>query len=97
MVAIRENNDPSNAIMSNIAQMFQMSQDESIRRGNAVRADISGITTSLEARDRETAIMARDQFAMTSQVTLLTQTASGLRQQLVSTADFAVDAFQQVR
>ena len=52
---------------------------------------------SLQVRDRESQVMARDQIALTAQVSHLTETVAQLRETISANADFAVDAIQQVR
>ena len=52
---------------------------------------------SFLVRDQESHVMARDQIALTFQVSQLIDTVAGLREQISAQADFAVDAIQQVR
>ena len=55
------------------------------------------IKQNFATRDQESAIIARDQIAMTQQISLLTSTVGELRRKLDHNTDFAVDTLQQVR
>ena len=55
------------------------------------------VDQNFATRDQESAIMARDQIAMTQQIPLLTSTVGELRRKLDHNTDFAVDTPQQVR
>ena len=91
------NQDLANVMMDNMAKMFNMARSDSLQREDAVRAEITAVRSDMETRDKEAAVMARDQLAMTSQVAQLVTTVKSLRGQLDVNADFSVDALQQVR
>ena len=91
--------------MLQTANLFKASAEDAQRREieskEYVQKAISEVhdrfQESFLVRDQESHVMARDQIALTSQVSHLTDTVAKLREQISAQADFAVDAIQQVR
>ena len=100
----QQNNKVDN-FMLQTANLFKAAADDTQRRETESKEYVQKAMTeahdrfqeSLQIRDKESQIMARDQIALTAQVSHLTVTVAELREQLSAQADFAVDAIQQVR
>ena len=74
-------------MMQNMANMFQVSRQDSLDRENLLRGEISTVASRSE----------NNVTAITAQVSSLTSTIQVLKEQLSTNSDFAVDAMEQIR
>ena len=85
-------------LLSGIGSMIQTSNDAALRREEEQKEYFrTQLAQAFTARDKEAQILARDQLAVTSQVSHLTETVKELKTHLSAQTDFAVDTIQQVR